>query len=168
MSQPVSRHTQHQGHARLSCRALPRVSQRPYAVSQGFERRIAACIAAILRHKSRPQPRYNFCIATPSSARPRMRAAARPYARACRIVALPGRIARLYHKHARPYRGPYCMPSPASPTLCHNTIHCIVTQMGSSPFRCQKNIFFFSSFFVHSSYWKTTKKFFFSFSCRTK
>ena len=40
--------------------------------------------------------------------------------------------------------------------LCHDTIHCIVTQMGNSPSSLCN--FFFHPFFFHSNYWKTTKK----------
>ena len=45
----------------------------------------------------------------------------------------------------------------ASLALCHDTIHCIVTQMGILPIQLpsEHNFFFFSHhFFSHSSYWK--------------
>ena len=97
-----------------------------------------------------------FCIATPP-------------AQAMRALALP------YAPHAGwPCRGLYRGPTmscrgrglavswplqlcPA--TLCHDTIHCIVTHMGSSPSSCLLSFFFFTSFFFsYSKYWKTTKK----------
>ena len=43
--------------------------------------------------------------------------------------------------------------------LCHDSMHCIVTQMGSSPSSLCTSVFFFTSFFSsHSSNWKTTKE----------
>ena len=79
-----------------------------------------------------------------------------------RIVACLGRIVaksptRLLHA---------VLPHQA---LCHDTLHCIVTQhrkMGSSPFNCLLSIFFFHHFF--STYWKTIKRIFFLFPNRTK
>ena len=53
--------------------------------------------------------------------------------------------------------------------LCHDTIHCIVTQMGSSPSSLCFFFFFFSFFFLIPATGKPPKKiFFFSFSSRTK
>ena len=68
---------------------------------------VAACIATILRYKSRPQPRYKVCIVT------------RPL--------LAGQSYRgLYRGPATPCRGcglAVSWPSPACPgLLCHDTI----------------------------------------------
>ena len=96
----------------------------------GRWRRIATYIAAILRHKSWPQPQYKFVSRLPlarSCARARCRTL-------CEQADLVVDRSWPYRRHARRYRGPCCTPSPASPTLCHDIIHCIMTQMGSSPF----------------------------------
>ena len=45
---------------------------------------------------------------------------------------------------------PCLRPSHASPALCHDTIHCIVTQMGSSPFPVSFLHIFFSHLFFFS------------------
>ena len=68
----------------------------------------------------------------------------RPYrARANGVVAYFGRIVVAPSCIAQPYRG-------LVPLLCHDTMHCIVTQagkIGSSPFQLQKLFFFFHSLF---------------------
>ena len=91
----------------------------------------------------------------------RTRAAACPARRSAVSWPSDGRIVA----QARPCRGRVLAVSwplqlcPAA--LCHDTIHCIVTQMGSSPFLVSfLHFFFFFShhFFSHSNYWKTTKE----------
>ena len=53
--------------------------RRPKRCIVAHHGRVAACIAAILRYKSRPQPRYKVCIVTrPPCQAMRARAAARP------------------------------------------------------------------------------------------
>ena len=101
----------------------------------------------------------------------------RPCAGAGRVVASPDRIvACLGHIVATPACTArlYCG---LVPLLCHDTMHCIVTQarkMGSSPFQHQKLFFFFThiffSLFVHLLEDPQKKYLFiyFSFSSRTK
>ena len=64
---------------RVVSRRLPRVLQRPCAVSQGTKRRIAAPVFIVSRHKVAPQPRYKvlYRYSLPGQAM-RVRAAARP------------------------------------------------------------------------------------------
>ena len=167
---------------------LPCVSQRSCAVSKGAGRRIAV-LAALYRHLDSPPSAtiQNFvlrpsasqvarCIATQKATpnhdtnlnrdSPWPGHARAPRAQASSIVALPRRVVGV----AWPYRGhALAAPRPVSLALCHDTLHCIVTQMGSSPSRCLLSIFFSFShhfFFICSTYWNTL--FFFSFSSRTK
>ena len=98
-----------------------------------------------------------FCIATPPSQA--------MHARVLLNALLAGRSCRgLYHGPTKSCRGrglAISWPLQLCPAaLCHDTIHCIVTQMGSSLSSCLLSIFFFftSIFFSYSSYWKTTKK----------
>ena len=88
-------------------------------------------LAALYRYTRSPLNHdTKFCIATLSLAR--LCARALPHA---------PRAGRPYRRPlSRPYRMPpgrvvaeSPAPRPASPTLCHDTIHCIMTQMGSSP-----------------------------------
>ena len=84
-------------------------------------------------------------------------AAARPCSRAGRIVALPHRVMGL----AWSYRGhALAAPRPVSLALCHDTIHCIVAQMGSSPSSFVMHPFSFHIIFFSHIY--------ISFSSRTK
>ena len=121
----------------------------------------ARCIAT---HKAAPSHNTTLYHDSPL-ARPCVRARCRmPRVQADRIMALPRRVvgvACLYRGHA------LAAPRPVSLALCHDTIHCIVTQMGNSSSSCLLSIFFsffflfqIIFFFSHSSYWKTTKFFF--------
>ena len=124
---PVSRHTQHQGHARAPCRALLRMSLRPCAVSQGVERRILAPGCTVSRHKVAPLSHdTNLRIVT-----------LLPAARTARRIA--SRLAVSWPSSGRavaeqwPYRGllrrVVARPCALPPSLaCHDTLHCIVTQ----------------------------------------
>ena len=58
------------------------------------------------------------------------------------VVALPGHVVALPDRVV----APFAVPRPISLALCHNTIHCIVTQMGSSPSSGLLSIFFFFFF----------------------
>ena len=151
MSQPVLRHIQHQGHESAPCHALSRVSQRPCSVSQGAE----CCITSLtVLYRDTTVARHpRFCIATPLGQA---------------MLAHAGWSCRgLYRGTTTPCRGrglAVSWPLQLCPTaLCHDTIHCIMTQMGSSPSNCLLSRFFlFFSHHFFSSYWKTTKKIFFS------
>ena len=56
-----------------------------------------------------------------------------PQAQAGRIVAVLWPYRRPCYIPARPCRGPPCCAQANLLALCHDTIHCILTQMGSSP-----------------------------------
>ena len=78
-----------------------------------------------------------------------------------------GRIAGLAARQLGRVVAPRLSPGQPSQPLCQDIIHCIVTQIGSSPFHASALFFFFFHYFSssHSSYWKTIKekKYFFSF-----
>ena len=102
---------------------------------------VAACIAAILRYKSRPYPQYKVCIVT----RPLVKPCARALSHAPRVglsyrgllmVVSWRRLGRVVEQ-AQPCRGRVLAVSwsPGYAQDCCVTIqfHCILTQMGSSP-----------------------------------
>ena len=101
-----------------------------------------------------------FCIATPPSQA--------MHARVLLNALLAGRSCRgLYHGPTKSCRGrglAISWPLQLCPAaLCHDTIHCIVTQMGSSLSSCLLSIFFFSHqfFFLIPATGKPPKKIFF-------
>ena len=143
------------------------MSQRSCALLQGARHRITV-LAALYRDTTvAPQPRYNVLY---------------------RESPLPSHASALPHALCadRPYRGLYLglttschgrglvvsWPLQLCPTaLFHDTIHCIMTQMGSSPSSCclLRNFFFHSFFFSFVLLEDhTPKKKKFSFSNRTK
>ena len=127
VSQPVSRHTQHQGHACAPCRsapapccALPHMLQRPFAMSKGFEHRIAAPGCTISLHKVAPlsamtQLLYHdpapSCTHCASYCRPPGRIVAEQWSRSGLLRRVVTHPCALPPSHAR-----------------HDTMHCIVTQ----------------------------------------
>ena len=94
------------------------------------------------------------CIATHPTPRPCTRASlalARRPAMSWPVLAISWSCPRLYRGPVRPYCGssPMHLLRAVLPhqALCHNTLHCIVTQyrqMGSSPSNCLLSRFFFS------------------------
>ena len=135
----------------------------PYRVCRSPQRRIVAhcCtisqpwLRCITTQRSPLSHDTMFCIATPPGQVMRTRA----------LLHAPraGRPCRgLYRGPTTPCRG--CGLAVSWPlqlclaALCHDKIHCIVTQMGSSPSSSLLSRFFFSLifFFSHSSYRKTT------------
>ena len=131
--------------------------------------RILRCIAAPIATQTPPQVTIQSLYRdTLHSKAMRARATARLALRSAVSWPSNGHIVA----QARPCRGrvlAVLWPLQLCPAaMCHDTIHCIVTQMGSSPFPISfLHIFFSHHFFSHSSYLKTTKKnvyiFFFNF-----
>ena len=122
--------------------------------------------------KGRPQPRYKSCIATPPLARPRMRPRCLMSLLASRPCCGPtGHVVGPCSRASWPYRGP---PASRLCALCHDKIHCIVTQTGkwavAHPVSCLfcKYIYIFFFHFVPPTGRPQKKYIFFSFSSRTK
>ena len=131
-------------------------------------RRIAALLRCIVTQRSPHSATIqNFCIATSASLAMRARSLSHAL-HACQLCR------SLYRGPAKPCRGrglAVSWPLQLCPTsLCHDTIHCIVTQMGSSSSSWLLSSFFFFSlifFFICSTRRPPKKCFFFSFSNRT-
>ena len=135
--------------------ALLRVSQLPAPYSGASPNRVVP----VLRHNLAAKPRAchdtPIRIATqfPSSqalaCAPLALARGSAVSQAMLAVSWPccGRIAGLVARQPSRVVAPRLRPGHTSPAQCHDTIHCIVTQMGSSPFLVSASFFFF--FFSH-------------------
>ena len=89
-------------------------------------------LCPLLRHKGHPQPRFNFCIATPPLARPHTRAATRPCAQAGSVVRVAGHIV-VMHGLVTPPPPPPPPPGAPKPTcllslLCACSPYCVPAQ----------------------------------------